>query len=266
MASDNQDPKTTASSLTEQPKSQSLEAQKLDLDKNPIKFATHEPGKFELEPHDKPYMEMVLRHGKHSDLVKKILRQRIETRAKDFPRWPGDQSGGVRVQWIESRFWYDRERLSPDFDSDWRGYRAKYIHSLELDPREPVHVPEYERMMLNPIRRFYMKFGDALENYVLKPFSKDSYYSSGRRVIVFKVTALYIGLVAGYYWLRYNDKAWWSLQGPQVIASRDRIYPGDPRYPYKEDHKVGSDFFHEYFPDRTIYRNLMDYEDITKAL
>lgn len=238
----------------------------LDIDKNPIKYATHEPGKFTLEPHDKPYMELTLRNGKHSELVQRLLRQRIENRAKEFPRWPSEQACGVRTMWIESRFWYDRERLSPDFDDDWRKYRARYLHSLELDPREPVHVPEYERSLIHPMRRFTMKGGDIVESFFSKVLGYDKYHSAAWRVVVTRSFMAYLGCIGFYYMLRYTYSKWDTKDGPVLMASQPVVYPGDPRWPYVDPKKLPTDHDSSGFADRTIFRDLRDFEDQTAVI
>lgn len=239
----------------------------LDLDKNPIKYATHEPGVMTTEAHDKDYMELTLRSGKHSPLAHKILRQRIELRAKEFPRWPADLRAGVRAVWAESRFWYDRERLGPDFDHDWRSYRARYLKSLELDPREPVLVPEYEKLMLNPIRRFYMKGGDLLEYKILRRFSDDKWRTAAWRVGITRFFMSWLFCMGCYYYTQYHPKDWDLSQGWKLFRSRPIIHPGHPKYPYQDYRIEPSD--HDYarnFPLRTIYKDLRDYDDISVVL
>lgn len=237
----------------------------LDLDKNPIQFKQWD-GKFSPEAHDKDYMELVLRSGKHSDLVKKLIRQRIELRAKEFPRWPGESTAGVRLMWIESRFWYDRERFLPDFDSDWRNYRAKYLHSLELDPREPVHVPEYERMMINPIRRFYMKGGDWLERTVFSKFAKDKYRATVYRVNTARYIMLYFGAIMMYYWVRYDHRNWETFKGADIDASAPVVNINHPKFPLENPHKQPADYFDRGFTRRKCFKDLRDYEDNTVVL
>lgn len=264
MASDKKD--GAGSELSKKVESSAIQ-EDLDLDKNPIKYATSEPGKFELDAHDKPYMEMTLRHGKHSDYVKRIMRQRIELRAKDFPRWPGDMTAGVRTMWIESRFWYDRERLSPDFDDDWRLYRARYIHSLELDPREPVYVPEYERELINPIRRFYMKPGDIFEKYLIAPLVKhDRLKSQMYRALVRNVLMGFTFCLCGMYYLRYNQKTWERFSGPTLYYQSPRRYVHDHDFPFK-DYRTEPGHHHDRgFSTRKIFKDLRDYKDETVIL
>lgn len=264
MASESKDGK--AKTLAEQATSKVI-PDEIDLDKNPIKYATHEPGVTTTEPHDKDYMELTLRAGQHSALAQKLLRQRIELRAKEFPRWPGEHVSGVRAIWIESRFWYDRERLGPDFDQDWRSYRARYLKSLELDPREPVHVPEYERDLINPIRRFYMKGGDFIENKIIKLFvPNDKYKSALHRVTCTRLFMSWLLIMGGYYWTYYHRKIWEENYGALLYISRPITYPGAHNWPFKDWKTEPADHETTAFPKRTIYKDLRDFEDTTVVL
>lgn len=262
MSSDGKDSKSGTPATQTSEKSL---ADELDLDKNPIKFATSEPGKFITDAHDKEYMEMTLRGGQHSDRVKKLLRQRIEMRAKEFPRWPADYYGGVRVMWIESRFWYDRERLLPDFDDDWRMYRAKYLHSLELDPREPVHVPEYERELINPIRRLYMRVGDVIENGIFRRFTNDKWASSAYRAGFTRIFMAYLGCMAGYYYLRYHSNMWTHRGGLKIFISQPIMYENHPKFPFQDFRTEPANHWDLGFSRREFYKDLRDFED-TKVL
>lgn len=256
----------SSSSVTKQEagKNSTLPAE-YDLDKNPIKYAQPD-GSLGLDAHDKNYMELTLRSGKHSDYVQKLLRQRIEQRAKEFPRWPGTMTHGVRAVWIESRFWYDRERLLPDYDDDWRKYRAKYLHSLELDPREPVHVPEFETYFLNPIRRFYMKGGDFLENKIIKKFTNDRYQSAAYRVVITRGLMIYAAAIGVFYWIKYNHQKWEHWSGPYYNLSAPVIYPGHPKYPY-ENPRTDPMHYSDYgFTRRGIFKDLRDFKDTTTVL
>lgn len=267
MASDKDKSSDDGQVPSTETKSQAVTNDELDLDKNPIKYATHEPGKFDMDPHDKPYLEMVIRSGQHSEIAKKLLRQRIEQRAMEFPRWPGDVGSGVRVMWVESRFWYDRERLSQDFDQDWREYRAKYIHSLALHPNEPVYVPEYERFLINPIRRFYMKGGNWLENnIILKYITRDKLKSAYYRVNTTRTIMAYFLLVAGYYYVRYNHRKWDYRSGPEIQISCPKYYPDHPKYPFEDFRTEPGHFWDRGFSRRNIYKDLRDYEDTTAVL
>lgn len=223
-------------------------------------------GSLTTESHDKEYMEIALRSGKHSDLVKKLMKQRIEQRAKEFPRWPGEITSGTRTLWIESRFWYDRERMLPDFDDDWRRYRSKYLHSLELDPREPINVPEYEREFLNPIRRFYMKGGDFIEDKIIKRFTNDRWQSATYRVTITRLFMIYCGAIGLYYYVRFNQKQWCTNKGPQLVSSAPIIYPNHPKFPFQDYRTLPTHHYDLGFTRRQIYKDLRDYEDRTVTL
>lgn len=242
-------------------KSESKLLPQYDPDVTPIQYKQWD-GSFSTEAHDKDYLEITLKSGKHSELVQKILRQRIEQRAKEFPRWPANYNDGVRTVWIESRFWYDRERLLPDFDDDWRRYRAKYLHSLELDPREPVHVPRYETTLINPIRRFYMKGGDFIEDKIIKKFITTNKYKSEKyRILTTRFFMAYIGVLSAFYWIRYNAKKWDSNWGPEFRKSATIIYHGHPKFPAQEWHQEPADYLDLGFTKRGIFNDLRDFED-----
>lgn len=264
MTSDKKNDNKTSGAPAIQKVEQSV-SEELDIEKNPIKYGQYD-GQLSTEAHDKDYMELTLRTGKHSELVQKLLRQRIEMRAKEFPRWPAEAVGGVRNVWIESRFWYDRERLGPDFDQDWREYRAKYLHSLHLDPREPVHNPEYERELINPIRRFYMKGGDLLEDKVIKRFTSDRWQSARYRVMITRSIMAYFVIAAGYYWIKYTYRQWDVNSGPRLTVSGPKIYPYHPRYPFRDYKTEPGHHADMGFNRRKIYKDLRDFEDRTVVL
>lgn len=238
----------------------------LDLEKNPIKYATA-TGELVNDAHDKEYMELTLKSGQHSELVQRLLRRRIEARAKEFPRWPAETTSGARLMWIESRFWYDRERLGPDFDDEWRNYRAKYIHSLELDPREPIKLQAHDHAVINPIRRFYMKGGDFLEDkIILKFFTSNKLKATMWRGFLTRVFQVYLISVGGYYWYKYNENKWFRRHGVYVLRSKPFVMPNHPDFPFKDPKTKQSDHWDQGFSRRTIFRNLNDFEDQTAVL
>lgn len=238
----------------------------LDLEKNPIKYATS-TGELVDDAHDKEYMEMTLKSGNHSEVAQRILRQRIEARAKEFPRWPAEETTGARLMWIESRFCYDRERLGPDFDDDWRNYRAKYIHSLELDPREPLRVTAHDHELINPIRRFYMKAGDFLEHKIIgKFFTSNKLKAQMWRGNAARLFQVYMIGLAGVYWFTYCQNTWFRKDGLYFMSSKPRIFPNHPDFPFKDFRTEPSQHFQQGFDKRTVYKNLDDFEDTTVVL
>lgn len=238
----------------------------IDLDKNPIKYANSD-GTLSEDAHDKEYMELTLRSGRHSELVQKLLRQRIEARAKEFPRWPAEQTSGARLMWIESRFWHDRERLGPDFDDDWRNYRAKYLNSLELDPREPLRIQAYDHALINPIRRFYMKGGDFIEDKIIRKFfTQNKYKSSLYRVTATRLFALYVVSIGAYYYFRFCESKWNIRNGHYSMVSHPIVLPSNKNFPFKDYKTEPCHYWDKGFTRRTIFKNLSDFEDNTALL
>ena len=52
-------------------------------------------------------------------------------------------------------FQNERQRIPFKMTEEDRIRRRAYLHAQELTDREPMNVPELERMIYNPIRRFY---------------------------------------------------------------------------------------------------------------
>lgn len=228
----------------------------LSLTANPIKYATGVPGVTTTEPHDKAYLESVLKHGKHSDLVKRILRKRLEQRAAEYPRWPASQFGNVRVMYLEGPFSYDRDRLGPNFTEEERLYRVKYLKSLELHHDEPLHVPEYEIELLNPLRRFYMKPMDWVENNIIRKYFKSHPVESALiRSHIAKSFMIWLGLCGIWYNFKYCHYNWETYAGTKIVVEAPKIYPGDPRFPFK-DWRTSADHADFGFSKRKVFLDL----------
>lgn len=76
-------------------------------------------------------------------------------------------TGGVEPMGIAGRMVRERERLL-GMSTEERAWRAQWVKDQHLAPNEPVHVPEYWKERINPIRRFYRAPLDGLYN-ALKP-------------------------------------------------------------------------------------------------
>lgn len=63
-------------------------------------------------------------------------------------------TGGVKPIPIQGRLGIEKERLKGMTDAE-RKLRAQWVRDQQLAPHEPVHVPEIEAELMNPIRRFY---------------------------------------------------------------------------------------------------------------
>ncbi|XP_054277870.1 uncharacterized protein LOC128996516 [Macrosteles quadrilineatus] len=143
----------------------------------------------------------------------------------------GEQSsatGGVKAFPIEDRWIRQRERLVNMKTPEQRAFRAQWIKDQHLAHHEPVHVPEIEKELRNPIRRFYRypldKIFAALEPALgtKTPYVR---YLTGK---------FFIGLFtvyAGVYYFKYNANDWTRTQGWRVSTSKKAVYPQDPGYP-----------------------------------
>ncbi|KAL1466986.1 hypothetical protein MTO96_005858 [Rhipicephalus appendiculatus] len=80
----------------------------------------------------------------------------------DPSKLPHSETGGVRPMSIEGRFANERTRLTGEFTDADRAWRKKWLEDQHLSPNEPRKVPELERALKNPFRRFYRAPMDAL--------------------------------------------------------------------------------------------------------
>lgn len=66
---------------------------------------------------------------------------------------------------LQAKLSRERERLhGAGMTAEERAWRAQWIKDQHLSPNEPRYVPELERELKNPIRRFYRAPMDKLQN------------------------------------------------------------------------------------------------------
>ncbi|GBP96052.1 hypothetical protein EVAR_63151_1 [Eumeta japonica] len=73
------------------------------------------------------------------------------------------QTAGVKPMTITGRMASQRERCLGMTDTE-RAWRKQWLQDQILAPNEPVHVEEYWKERLNPIRRFYRAPLDMIFN------------------------------------------------------------------------------------------------------
>lgn len=73
------------------------------------------------------------------------------------------QTAGVKPIAIAGRVALERERCLGMSDAE-RAWRKQWLKDQVLAANEPVHVEEYWKERINPIRRFYRKPLDVLFN------------------------------------------------------------------------------------------------------
>ncbi|XP_050047891.1 uncharacterized protein ND-B17 [Dermacentor andersoni] len=171
----------------------------------------------------------------------------------DPSKLPHSETGGVRPMNIEGRFGRERSRLTGEFTDADRAWRKKWLEDQHLSPNEPRKVPELERALKNPFRRFYRYPMDALFGR-LEP-AMGPLITPALRWFVPKVFVLYLGGLVLMYNYKYNQHTWKRHSGLLVRTSRSAVYPGDPGWPKPSDRTKPSDYADCGFKDRDVLRN-----------
>lgn len=70
---------------------------------------------------------------------------------------------------IVGRFANERERLGPEFTDAERKWRIKWFRDQHLHHSEPLQVPKLYHALRNPLRRWYQRPLNHLEQKVLRP-------------------------------------------------------------------------------------------------
>lgn len=104
----------------------------------------------------------------------------------------------------------ERQRLPFKMSEEDRLRRKIWAHSQELTEREPVRVPELERMIYNPIRRLYRAPTDRLFN-ALAPIV-GQHRVPLFRMIVPKMFLGYLGACFLWYNVKYNTAVCYFLR------------------------------------------------------
>lgn len=171
----------------------------------------------------------------------------------DPSKLPHSYTGGVRPMNIEGRFASDRTRVSGEFTDADRAWRKKWLEDQHLSPNEPRQVPELERALKNPFRRFYRYPMDALFAR-LEP-ALGPLMTPALRWFLPKVAFMYIGGLVLAYNYKYNQRDWTRHSGLQVRTSRVAVYPGDPGWPKACDRTKPQDYDNVGFYDRKVLRD-----------
>ena len=96
----------------------------------------------------------------------------------------------------------ERQRLPFKMTEEDRLRRKAWVHSQELTDREPVTVPELERMIYNPIRRLYRTPTDKLFNLLAPAIGEHRVRAT--RTLVPKLFLAYLGGCYLWYNIKYN--------------------------------------------------------------
>jgi len=114
-----------------------------------------------------------------------------------------------------------------------RDWRRKWVTDQNLHPDEPFYIEEVQ-FYINPIRKIYRMPLDLLAQKFIYPNFGSYHGTKIRKYVPMCVFGLF-GLMAGWYYVKYNRKEWNRSSRPQIMASepwlgrRDEIeakYPG----------------------------------------
>lgn len=122
-------------------------------------------------------------------------------------------------------FAHERSRLPFKMTDEDRLRRKKFLHSQELTDREPINVPELERMIYNPIRRLYRWPADKLFNSLAPVIGENKVRPA--RVLVPKIFMLYATGCFLWYQFKYNKPTWEQPGGWNMVKSQGMVLPGD---------------------------------------
>lgn len=122
-------------------------------------------------------------------------------------------------------FHNERSRLPFKMTDEDRKRRSAFLHSQELTDREPMNVPELERMIYNPIRRLYRAPADKLFNALAPMIGEKRVRPS--RVLLPKIAMVYLSGVFLWYQFKFNKSNWEQQGGFTMIKTQGVVLPGD---------------------------------------
>ncbi|CAH2102225.1 unnamed protein product [Euphydryas editha] len=149
------------------------------------------------------------------------------------------QTAGVKPMAIAGRVALERERCLGMTDAE-RAWRKQWLKDQVLAANEPVHVEEYWKERINPIRRFYRKPLDVLFDKLTPMLGASR--AADYRVITGKLGLIAVGVMAIHYYFKYHGNDWTKKGGWRVTRSKPMVLPGQPGFPYKSERSKDSDY------------------------
>lgn len=157
-----------------------------------------------------------------------------------FDSWPAHEK-----PFPVEPFHHERSRLPFKMTDEDRERRAKFLHAQELTDREPMNVPELERMIYNPIRRLYRWPADKLFNSLAPVIGEQRVRPA--RVLLPKLAMVYLSGVCLWYQFKYNSVTWESKGGFKMVTTQASILPVS--FTHKQAHQA----FGFAGPGRSLY-------------
>lgn len=142
----------------------------------------------------------------------------------------------------------ERQRLPFKMTEEDRLRRKNYLHSQELTDREPMNVPELERMIYNPIRRLYRAPMDRLFN-LLGPVIGE-HRVRANRVVLPKIFMVYLSGCFLWYQFKYNKPSWEQQGGFKMVKTQGILLPEDQ----KPEQMKNYDYADKGFQSRSVFK------------
>ncbi|KAI7691310.1 hypothetical protein SSS_06607 [Sarcoptes scabiei] len=160
------------------------------------------------------------------DKIKKILTTAKIQVPSESPKYAGSETSGTFHTSIVGRFENERARLGPNFTEKDRQWRIKFLKAQDLHPSEPFDVPELR---------------------------KGRFHATLVRKTIGNGLILYYFALFGWYQLNYNQTSWEYNKGFFTSASREAVFPGDPRYPWKDPKTESWQYYDRDFHKRKVF-------------
>jgi len=173
------------------------------------------------------------------------IKYEIERDAKYLRQhqWRGDSLPPFNIQPQPTQ----RQRLATPMTPEQRAARKQWVQDQILKPDEPFHVPE-----LHPKNWFRRTWGAPWNAmyWKLRPVVGLKWAYFAREVI----PKALVGLTASWliWWnLKYTPSSWENEKGWHMYGNKDRILPGDPRWPHEETRET-DDYYDKGFKSRKV--------------
>lgn len=182
-----------------------------------------------------------LNEDQRKEVAEKSLAQEIDSMNKTPATWVSSPTAFDNLPPHEKPFPiepfnHERQRLPFKMTDEDRLRRKKFLHSQELTDREPMNIPELERMIYNPIRRLYRAPADKLFNALAPVIGEQRVRPF--RVLVPKLAMIYLSGCFLWYQFKYNKTTWEQKGGFTMIETQGVILPGEkiPEAMKKQDY------------------------------
>ncbi|XP_074598995.1 uncharacterized protein LOC141853526 [Brevipalpus obovatus] len=185
---------------------------------------------------------------KYDELLSRIY----GTKSRDVPTHPSSQSGGVMPMTLRTRFYQERHRLGGDFNEKWRKWRVQFIKDQALHPLEPAYNADFDKFRLNVFRRTWRWPGNQFEMFLCKHLHPTRANAIRRSITI--SLRIYLFALSVFYYMKYNGRTWEVGTNLRYrgLGTAEKVFPGDPAYPYIGSRVTKDDYFDLGFKSRNV--------------